>query len=146
MALTKDNILQELNKNEPLSKLLPVEEFAEPGKLADKLAEEFYTGKKPLNPTQLRKIFHAIKAIERRLKGKNDKDSLDVNTKGKIHLLNPELAYAFGRELIPEKFYQIMRRALSGQKLQNVEDFRHLSKFLTALLAYNKYYEKMKGR
>jgi len=142
MALTKDNILRELDKQGTLTALLPVADFAEPERLADQLAGEF---RGALKPTQLRKVFHAIKAVERRFKVDTDDKPLDQNNKIKIRMLVPELAYARGRDLIPQKFYELMRRCLSDQKLQTVGDFRRLAQLLTALLAYHKYQEKVKG-
>ncbi|MBU1207731.1 MAG: type III-A CRISPR-associated protein Csm2 [Proteobacteria bacterium] len=142
MALTKDNILDELKKQGTLTALLSVEEFAEQDKLADQLAAEFRTS---LKPTQLRKIFHAIKAIERRFKGEDDSKRFDPQDKVEVRLLVPELAYARGRDLIPQKFYELMRQCLSEQKLQSLGDFRRLAQLLTALLAYHKYHDKVKG-
>jgi CRISPR-associated protein Csm2 len=141
MALKTENILTELEKKGTLSALLPIEEFAEQGKLADQLAEEFRT---TLKPTQLRKIFHVIKAIERRFKSKDDSELLSSEHKISVRLLVPELAYARGRDLIPQKFYELMRRSLNDQKLQTVGDFRRLAQLLTALLAYHKYHEKVR--
>lgn len=145
MALTKDNIVDKLDQQGTLTTLLPIEEFAEPEKLADQLADEFRTSRPTLQPTQLRKVFHAIKAIERRFKGHDDSKQLDRKDKVDIRLLVPELAYARGRDLIPQKFYDLMRRCLSDQKLLTVGDFRRLAELLTALLAYHKYHEKVKG-
>jgi CRISPR-associated protein Csm2 len=142
MVLSKENILDELKRQGTLSTLLPVEEFVEPQQLAYQLAGEFRT---TLKPTQLRKIFHAIKAIERQFKGANDDKALDQRAKVKIHRLVPELAYARGRDLIPQKFYELMCSCLSTQKLETVGDFRRLADLLTALLAYHKYCEKMRG-
>lgn len=143
MALTKDNILKELSKQGTLTDLLPIEEFAEPEQLADQLAREFRAG---LKPTQLRKVFHTIKAIERQFKGRGDSDPLNSQDKMSIRLLIPELAYARGRELLPQKFYELMRHCLSENKLKTVGDFRRLAQLLTALLAYHKYHEKAKGK
>jgi CRISPR-associated protein Csm2 len=139
MTLTKFNILGELDKDGPLTTLLPFEEFAGPEQLADQLAQEFLTS---LKPTQLRKTFHTIKAIERQFKADNDSKPLDSHDKVRMRLLVPELAYARGRDLIPKRFYELMRRCLSDQKLQTVGDLRRLSELLTALLAYHKYHEK----
>lgn len=143
MALTKDNILNELSKQGTLTDLMPIEEFAEPEQLADQLAREFRTS---LKPTQLRKVFHTIKAIERRFKGRGDSEPLNSQDKMSIRLLIPELAYARGRELLPTKFYELMRHCLSENKLKTVGDFRRLAQFLTALLAYHKYHENAKGK
>jgi CRISPR type III-A-associated protein Csm2 len=137
MALTKDNILQELDKEGTLAVLLPLEEFAEPEQLADQLAQKFL---RSLKPTQLRKIFHSLKAIERRFKGESEDRVLTSEEKTAIRLLIPELAYAGGRGLIPQEFYDLMRKCLSGPKLQTVGDLRRLTQLLTALLAYHKYH------
>lgn len=142
MGLTKENILTELDKQGTLTTLLPIEQFAEPKQLADELADEFRAG---LKPTQLRKIFHAIKAIERRFKGEDASNQLNPQDKVDIHMLVPELAYARGRDLIPQKFYELMRRCLSDQKMQTVGDLLRLAQLLTAVLAYHKYHEKVKG-
>ena len=98
MALTKNNILRELEKEGSLTTLLPIEEFAEPERLADELADEFLT---TLKPTQLRKVFHAIKAIERRFKREEESRKLKSEERADIRLLVPELAYARARDLIP---------------------------------------------
>jgi CRISPR type III-A-associated protein Csm2 len=54
----------------------------------------------------------------------------------------PELAYARGRKLIPNKFYRIMKACLRNQSLVTVGDFRLFLEFLTAVLAYHKFREK----
>ena len=64
--------------------------------------------------------------------------------RGKLLPLIPELAYAQGRGLIPDDFYRLMKASLSSQKLQTVKDFRLLTEFLTAVLAYHKLYESKK--
>lgn len=144
--LTKDNIIEMLEKqNKPLSEVLEPEDFAEPGKLADQLAREFIEDRDNLKPTQLRKIFHALKDIERPLKGKEKDKDLSPEARNKIILLVPELAYATGRELIPKKFYRLMRILLSSEKLKTGNDLERVVQFLTAILAYHKYHEKVKG-
>jgi CRISPR-associated protein Csm2 len=145
MPLTKANVLRELEKQDTLTDLLPVEEFAGENKLADQLASEFAEIRPPLKPTQLRKVFHAIKTIERSFKGDEAGSPLEPQDKVAIRLLVPELAYARGRDLIPQKFYDLMRRCLGEQKLRTVGDVRRLAQFLTALLAYHKYHEKVRG-
>jgi len=121
-----------------LAELLFIEDFAEPGKLADQLAKKY---KNKLKTTQLRRIFHVIKAIERGMKGRKDEEPLNTNDRREILQLLPELAYARGRDLIPQDFYKLMSVCLSSAKQQKVKDFRTLSSFLTAILAYHKYYE-----
>jgi len=106
--------------------------FAEEGGEADRLAQEF---KGKLNPAQLRKIFGALKQIDRIVKADPDEKILSRST---INRLIPELAYALGRKLIPREFYELTSLSLSQSKLQTVRDFRRLMEFLTALVAYQK--------
>jgi len=144
IILTESTILEELKKTGTLAELLDPEYFAEPGQVAERLAEK-YVKSGELKPTQLRKIFHALKEKERSLKGKNDEEGLDPGTKAELRLFIPELAYACGRKLIPKDFYELMTLCLSSSKLQRVGDLRILMRFLEAVLAYHKYHEKIKG-
>ena len=52
----------------------------------------------------------------------------------------PEGSTAFGRNLVPKGFYDLMKMCLSQAKMQTVGDFRRLMEFLTALLAYHKFH------
>lgn len=142
MVLTSKNIIEELEKEGSFSNRIRIEDFAEEKKVADQLAQEFG---KTLNPTQLRRIFHAIKEIERGLKGvkKEDEDKKRLESKERSSILSllPELAYAKGRNLIPQKFYKLIRISLGTEKLKTVGDLRRFVQFLTAILAYHKYHE-----
>lgn len=146
MVLTSKNIIEELEKKGSFSELLRIEDFAEEGKVADQLAREF---RKSLKPTQLRRIFHAIKEVERNLKEvkkDHDKKELTSQNRSRIFRLLPELAYARGRLLIPQTFYRLMRISLGTEKLKTVKDLRVFIEFLTAILAYHKYHEKEGGK
>lgn len=132
-----------LKKIENLASLsdYPLEDFADEEKDADKLAQFFVEQDKKLKkdrlkPTQLRKVFHALKEVERKYKGKNGEDFFEISD---ILSLKPELAYAVGRELIPQEFYRLMKTCLTSEKLKKVNDFRRLMEFLTAVLAYHKF-------
>ncbi|MBN1935625.1 MAG: type III-A CRISPR-associated protein Csm2 [Anaerolineae bacterium] len=136
--LTPQNVIQELeHRTGSLSQALSIEDFAEPDKLADRLARSY---KDRLKATQLRRFFHAIKSIERGMRGYKDEQSLPIEIRSKLLPLMPELAYARGRNLIPEDFYGLMKACLASKKLQTVGDFRRLTLFLTAVLAYHKLY------
>ena len=87
---------------------------------------------------QLRKIFTQIKKIENEIKGKKEEDVLD---KTKIILLLPELAYAYGRNLITKDFYDLMKICLND-KLIHKKDFNNFVKFLSAILSYHKMLSK----
>ncbi len=138
-TLTPQNILETLKHEGRLSEVLRLEDFAEPGKLADELANGY---RDRLKATQLRRFFHAIKNIERGMRNKRDEEPLPREIRSQLLPLMPELAYAQGRNLIPRDFYDLMKASLSSQKLQTVGDFRLLTQFLTAILAYHKLYTK----
>jgi len=124
----------------PSMSALKVSDFAEENGLADSAAKYFVQKdenerKERLKPTQLRKVFHSLKNVERKVKGKRN-EPFD-----RVEILNilPELAYALGRDLIPKEFYDLMKECLSQQKLKTVDDFYQFMKFLEAILAYHKY-------
>jgi CRISPR-associated protein Csm2 len=144
IVITKENLLTELKKSGTLKDLLRPEQFAEPDQVADKIAES-YVKEGEMKTTQLRKVFHALKENERIVKAKKDEEELDPSTTTRIRLLVPEIAYARGRKLIPQEFYELMRLCLSSNKLKKVGDLRVLMQLLTAILAYQKYHEKVKG-
>lgn len=141
--LTPQTILDVLQRDAPLSSILHLEDFAEPDKLADRLARE-YTGS--LKPTQLRRFFHAIKDVERDIRGLRDEEALPPNIRRQLLPLMPELAYARGRALIPENFYRLLKACLDSRRLRTVGDLRLLAQFLTAILAYHKLYESDKKK
>ncbi|MBN1877863.1 MAG: type III-A CRISPR-associated protein Csm2 [Anaerolineae bacterium] len=141
--LTPQNIVRHLEKPEALSRLLKLEDFAEPEKLADKLAQGY---KDKLKATQLRRFFHTLKDIERGTRGYKDSDTLPAEIRNKLLPIMPELAYARGRDLIPDDFYRLLRVCLSVKKLPTIGDFRLLVSFLTAILAYHKFHEKGKDK
>lgn len=95
--------------------------------------------KRRLKITQLRKLFAEIKRLERELKGKKDDEPLQGQFYDQLWLLQPELAYAKGRNLIDADFFELMRKSLVKEKLRTVADFRRFSQFLTAVVAYSKY-------
>jgi len=124
-----------------LSELLDPQDFAPEGMAADAIAQQL---KGKLKPTQMRKVFHTIKRIERNMRGKRDSDSLDSKQRAEISLLSPNLVYAVGRDLLPESFYNVLKLCLREDKMKTVADFRRLTQLLTAILAYQKYYENIK--
>ena len=127
-----------LKEQGTLSELLDPQDFAPEGMVADKIAQQF---KDKLKPTQMRKVFHTLKRIERNMRGKQDNDPLDPRQRTEINLLFPNLAYAVGRELLPRPFYNVLKLCLSADKMKTVADFRRLTQLLTAILAYQKYYD-----
>jgi len=125
-----ENILREISEL-PRMRDLDLEKVCIPEGYAEKIAKEFGD----LKPTQLRKVFHELKRIERDVKKKGEKGKFEYT---RVAKLLPHLAYAKGRQLIPEKFYQMLKMCLDKQKLEINEDFLRLAEFVTAILAYHK--------
>lgn len=133
-AIADINIkINELKKQGKTFKEIPVSEFAEENGWADRIADEF---KYKLKPTQLRKVFHSLKAVQRKVKKENLNDSFN---REKVALLLPELAYSVGRDLIPRKFYDLFKTCFDAQLLKTNEDFLRFMDFLTAVLAFHKF-------
>ncbi|MEJ5201161.1 MAG: type III-A CRISPR-associated protein Csm2 [Anaerolineales bacterium] len=87
-----------------------------------------------LKATQLRKIFHYVKSLKREFK-----DQGNFN-RAKVVLIMPTLAYAVGRNLITEEFYELLTTMLN--KCQTSQDFESVANFLEAIMAYHKYHDK----
>ena len=129
-------IKQEIQKLPSMS-ALKTEDYADEGKLAENLV--LIVGK-ALKPTQLRKIFHHVKDLQKELESHHD-EKFD---RSKVALIMPALAYAVGRELIPKDFYEVMKMIFGAEKCKTREDFITAANFLEAVLAYHKYHDKMK--
>lgn len=125
-------VKQRIERLDAMHELAP-RDFAYEDGLANQLAKGF--GKEELKATQLRKIFHALKDVERRVKHKTAQDAFDAQD---VSLMMPNLAYAYGRGLIPEEFYQILRLCLRD-KVKTNEDFLRSVQFIEAVLAYHKF-------
>lgn len=141
--LTPQTIVAHIRQShDTLSTILAPSMFCEPGKLGDAIA---VTLMEKLKPTQLRKVFNPIKQIGRQLNvaGLKSSDPIPTDQRSSILMLLPPLAYARGRDLIPEEFYQLLVVCLDSNKLKTVADFNRLDEFLTAILAYHKYHEKI---
>ncbi|WP_456393655.1 type III-A CRISPR-associated protein Csm2 [Persephonella sp.] len=140
MKGSQDNISkikQNIINARKLSEVLKPEKFAPPGGWADLIVNDLRRGKNSkLKTTQLRKIFTEVKEIcEKQIKGISE-------DKTELYLLYPKLAYAYGRDLMPRNFYELLIACLD--KLKNSsdkEDFRRFKEFMTAIVAYNKQYE-----
>lgn len=153
-AMTITQIQKQIADLRIMRDLKPTD-FSEEDGLADSLVQYFLSeskekkGKKELKINQLRKVFHSIKSIQRSLEPKIRKRS-DVKDmafdRSMIATLQVNLAYARGRQLIPEEYYDIMKQCLSQQKLQTNEDFMRVADFSEAILAYYKFREVQRER
>jgi CRISPR-associated protein Csm2 len=130
------NIINEIDKNS-LSELTP-KKYAKVDGYADVIARNLRT----LKPTQLRRFFDTVKRISRDLKSGN-KGWKDIEAE--FYLLNPKLAYAKGRDLIPAEFDELMkvclRKITEGESNEEKEDFFGIfESFFVSIVAYHKYH------
>ncbi|WP_457626627.1 type III-A CRISPR-associated protein Csm2 [Persephonella sp.] len=131
-------ITSEIKKAKKLSQILTPKTFAPPGGWADKVVQGLRRGRSTkLKTSQLRKIFAEVKDIcEKRIKGISQNET-------ELYLLYPKLAYAQGRDLMPKDFYELLIACLDKLKESaDKEDFKMFEEFMTAIVAYNKQYEK----
>lgn len=143
MAFTISEVKKTINELSGMSELDP-EIFCKEEGLADSLIQEFKKHGKDLKPTQLRKIFHELKAIQRdvqkEIKEEEDKKkSLDAPFRKRVIKLMPAMAYATGRDLIPKDFYELMKICLAPEKLKTYGDFLRVAEFTEAIMAYHKF-------
>ena len=134
---TMNELKRQLSQSGTLTKLLKPEEFALEGQVAADIAQRY---KDELKPNQARRIFYTFKEIDRNTRHAGAEDDLSDDDRMRLTLLMPELAYAVGRDLIPREFYEVLRLCLQRDKLQTVGDLRRLVQFLSAVLAYQKFY------
>lgn len=119
---------------------LQLDDFAPEGKLADRVAQASI--KADLQSTQLYKIFHELKNIQKEVWRAPD----EPFERTKVLRLIPLLAYAAGRKVIPEKFYQLLKALLDTSKIETNADFLRAFDFIEAILAYHKYHSEKKKR
>lgn len=137
----KADIQQVIQRIKSLKRMreLKVEEFAPEGGLADQVVQAL--GPANLKPTQLRKVFHTLKLIQKNvIKEQQSKDKKDQEfDNSRLLTLMPMLAYSVGRELIPREFYDLLKEVFNPQRLETNEDFLRAFDFVEAMLAYHKY-------
>lgn len=114
-----------------------VEEFSKEGGDADRVSQEL----QDLTTTQLRRFYSEAKDIERLLdQGKSWKD-----VEGRFWRLQPQLAYAVGREeKIPQDFFKLMVSCLGkvavGDEEERKNNYRVFMEFFEAVVAYHRYH------
>ena len=119
-------------------KYLDTKKFYDEKGYADLLATKL--GK--MKTSQLRKFFGEIKLIENKLSGGESWKNIETD----FYQLKPRLAYASGRKLIPDEFYDVVRITLNkvdiGSDIEKKDNFKMLVKFLEAVVAYHKFRNK----
>lgn len=134
---TVDDLKRQLSQGGSLTTLLLPDEFAGEDQVAAHIAQAH---KNDLKPNQARRIFHTFKELDRANGGKDAAEPLSEEDRMRLTLVVPELAYATGRNLIPKEFYEVVKLCLAPDKMQTVGDLRRLVQFLSAILAYQKFY------
>lgn len=126
-----EDIINKISKYEEFHKI-DIEELVEPETgFAFIIAE--YAYQENLKSNQLRKIFDAIKNIE-----KSDKDWKEK--KVEFYMLKPRLAVAVGRKLIPEKVYDVIIASMNLVDVGDVEkNFKRFVSFFESIIAYHKF-------
>lgn len=108
---------------------LSAKDFAAKGKFADTFMKAHF---KDIKINQLRNFFSGVQTCQKQLHGKPGEfeDSLA--------LLQMNLAYDFGRNVIPREFYDTMTQSLG--KVRVPKDFERFVQFVQALIAYHKFH------
>ena len=130
-----DSIISRIQSMNSMSEYSP-KIFADIGGDADKVAKSM----RDLNTTQLRKFFDELKQIELQL---NEDGSAWVGVERKFYMMKPMLAYAKGRKLIPENFFNLMAacmKKIDVQGTEQKENYNVFVKFVESIVAYHKYY------
>ncbi|AAB85570.1 MAG: CRISPR-associated protein Csm2 [Methanothermobacter sp.] len=129
--LTFEDVKKEISALDKLSDL-EAKKYADTGGYADVIARA-----NNLKTTQLRKFFSAIRSMEKKA---DSWKSIEAD----FYLLKPQLANARGRDLIPEGFYEVMKKMMDkvdrGDDDEKIENFRVFVRFLESIVAYHKFY------
>ena len=107
---------------------IPVECFAGKGKWVDLFIE---TRTKDIKINQLRNFFGEIQSI---LNDPEKKKTEEL--RNTVSILEMNLAYDFGRNVITGEFYELITKSL--EKIHTPEDFDKFVIFIKALIAYHK--------
>ena len=89
-----------------------------------------------LKINQLRNFFTEIQRVQNDESTKRDKEKL----KESLSLVEMNLAYDFGRNVINRDFYNLIIRSL--KKIEGEKDFDQFFIFMKSLIAYHKYHSK----
>jgi len=117
---------------------IPIESYAEENGWADSFILDLKRNNAEIKATQLRRFFHRVKQIQSRI------ETTDTFDRSEIAGLMPMLAYARGRKLIPEDFYDLMKLCFGSERCKTKEDFLASASFLEAVMAYHKYHAGQK--
>ncbi len=134
------NTQEILNRIEQTKNLaeIDIEEIAKENGIAESLVLAF---RGQLNPTQLRKFFDTIVRNQEQLREKGWEAA-----QADFYMLRPNLAYAKGRKLIPDDFFNLvdacMRKIPADSDAQIRKNYDRFVDLMKALVAYAKYHGK----
>lgn len=132
-SITAENVIKEVQKLKSMSDL-EVEKFAEMDGWANNFIQDLKNKRHELKATQLRKFFHQVKDLKKKIESSETFDRTEVS------LMIPTLAYASGRNLIPRDFFTLMSLCFGKEKCKSKADFLRAVDFLEAIMAYHKYH------
>ncbi|MEA3402817.1 MAG: type III-A CRISPR-associated protein Csm2 [Armatimonadota bacterium] len=121
-----------------LTEVLRRSDFAPPGGYADAVAQGL--AQKDMKISQLRRFFGEIKSFEAKCRQQRQQGT-EAYELDEEFLLLPEVAYAVGRKLVPEAFYDLVRACINKDKVRSIDDMERFIEFMTAIVAYHKQYE-----
>lgn len=106
------------------------------------IAESFVLGlRDQLKPTQLRKFFDTIVRNQEQIREKGWGAA-----RAEFYMIRPSLAYAKGRKLIPNEFFDLvdtcMKKIPAGTEDQTIKNYDRFVDLMKAIVAYAKYYGK----
>lgn len=117
---------------------LDIEEITKENGIAESFVLEL-SGQ--LKPTQLRKFFDTIVRNQEQIREKG----WDA-ARAEFHMIRPSLAYAKGRKLIPNEFFDLvdtcMKKIPAGTEDQTIKNYDRFVDLMKAIVAYAKYYGK----
>lgn len=112
------------------------------GAIADAFAQKIV--KEDVKTAQIRRFFNVVKSIQRNLEDGQSWNSV----KSDFYMLTPQFAYARGRELITENYYDFMTECLKkidqGDEEGKKANLLKFASLFEAIVGYHKYYEKKK--
>ena len=117
---------------------LDIEEITKENGIAESFVQEI---RGQLNPSQLRKFFDTIVRNQEQIREKG----WDA-ARAEFYMIRPSLAYAKGRKLIPNEFFDLvdtcMKKIPAGTEDQRIKNYDRFVDLMKAIVAYAKYHGK----
>jgi len=112
---------------------IPIKSFAAKDEWADNFMSRFYS---KIRINQLRNFFGEIQAIKNNPSIWKDADQQEL--KNKLAMLEMNLAYDYGRNVITKDFFETIIASL--KKIEDEKDFQQFVVFIQSLIAYHKFH------